>query len=275
LQEYANFRIQGLGPIKYAEFKLKPLTIFTGQNVSGKSYAAILVNALMKTFSDVRSEFLLKHLMTKPEEKSEKGISSIEKWKKFVKENPERVKDQLIEKFSEEIERAFSEQIINIVNKSIEKIYIEISTKDFSFEYELTTTDSKPKGSFKLMNGETSLLVNPMKVYFLPAARSGILQSYRALTAAIIREAPLLPIEGVKIPKISGPTADFIENIIEIRPQHFAAPKRENKMVEIARFLEREILSGEIKLKSVSEESLPDIFYSKKKQKFQFTELPL
>jgi predicted ATPase len=45
-----NIKIENFGPIKNAEFNIKPLTVFTGPNNSGKSYSALLINALTYYF---------------------------------------------------------------------------------------------------------------------------------------------------------------------------------------------------------------------------------
>jgi predicted ATPase len=60
-------------------------------------------------------------------------------------------------------------------------------------------------------------IMEPLKgfAYYLPAARSGILQGYRAIVSAIIRQIPRIPITGIELPKLSGVVADFISNIIE------------------------------------------------------------
>jgi predicted ATPase len=46
-----NIKIKNFGPISSADIDLKPLTIFVGPNMSGKSYAATLIHALLKNKS--------------------------------------------------------------------------------------------------------------------------------------------------------------------------------------------------------------------------------
>ena len=41
-----NFKIRNFGPIKGANLEIKHLTVFTGPNNSGKSYASLLVHSL-------------------------------------------------------------------------------------------------------------------------------------------------------------------------------------------------------------------------------------
>ncbi len=44
----------------------------------------------------------------------------------------------------------------------------------------------------------------PMSCFYLPAARSGILQGHKALTAGIMRKAPLAGLERMRNPGILG-----------------------------------------------------------------------
>ena len=64
----------------------------------------------------------------------------------------------------------------------------------------------------------------PADSYYFPAARSGILQGHKALSASIIKSAPFGGIESFQIPKLTGVVSDFISNIILIprRPGPFS-----------------------------------------------------
>jgi predicted ATPase len=76
--------------------------------------------------------------------------------------------------------------------------------------------------------------------YYLPAARSGILQSHKALASSLVSRAPLAGIEDMAIPKMSGVISDFISVLLNLEPesrQHFDG---------VARFLETGVLQGKI-----------------------------
>lgn len=59
----------------------------------------------------------------------------------------------------------------------------------------------------------------PHASFYLPAARSGILQSHRTLAAALVRSSTRAGIEEMMVPRVSGLIADFISEILEIRPK--------------------------------------------------------
>lgn len=99
--------------------------------------------------------------------------------------------------------------------------------------------------------------------YYLPAARSGILQGHKALAATIVKKAPLVGIEKLEIPKFSGVISDFISSIITL-------PEEEGPFYELAQEIERELLKGEIVVKALDEYLYPEIRY-----KIQGNEIPL
>lgn len=80
----------------------------------------------------------------------------------------------------------------------------------------------------------------PPQSHYLPAARSGILQGHRAITASIIRDAPYAGIKGTQVPPLSGVVADFISTIITM-------PPHEGEFYRQAEDLESNILGGQIR----------------------------
>jgi len=102
--------------------------------------------------------------------------------------------------------------------------------------------------------------------YYLPAARSGILQGHRALAATIMKEIPYIGIhkfEILDIPKFSGVVSDFISSLLEI-------PNRKSKFYKLAKDFENELISGEIILKKLEDSPYPEIKY-----KFRGREIPM
>jgi predicted ATPase len=96
----------------------------------------------------------------------------------------------------------------------------------------------------------TELFVGfPAAVHYLPAARSGILNSHRALASFVVSRSSLAGIEDMRIPKMSGVVADFISRVIEITPSEF----ERGNFSEVARSLERSVLHGSVKVTSTSE----------------------
>jgi len=100
--------------------------------------------------------------------------------------------------------------------------------------------------------------------YYLPAARSGILQGHKALTASMMRNAPLAGIEKFsEIPTFSGVVSDFISSIIDM-------PEREGSFYPLAKEFEEELIKGEIVVRTPADYLYPEIRY-----KYQDVEIPL
>ncbi|GAA2564954.1 AAA family ATPase [Pseudonocardia hydrocarbonoxydans] len=82
----------------------------------------------------------------------------------------------------------------------------------------------------------------PAATSYLPAARSGLMQSQKALSGAIIRQSSLAGIRAMNIPALSGVVAEFLGNLteLEIEPRGDFEHQAER--------LESELLDGEIVL---------------------------
>src|SRR5271157_3459847 len=78
-----------------------------------------------------------------------------------------------------------------------------------------------------------------VRCYYLPAARSGILQGHKALAASIVKRSPSVGLERLEIPKFSGIIADFISKMI-------ALPQERGPLYQLAQDFEKELIKGEI-----------------------------
>ena len=102
----------------------------------------------------------------------------------------------------------------------------------------------------------------PDITYYLPAARTGILQSHKQLASAIVRRSPFVGIEPVEIDRLSGVVADFISELLTLEPEKRA------ELYEVAEFLEKKIARGRIYLESAGV-PYPEIAYETQGQKFR------
>lgn len=102
-----------------------------------------------------------------------------------------------------------------------------------------------------------------MPCFYLPAARSGILQGHRALAASILRKLPYVGIESLAIPKLSGVVSNFMASIINL-------PERKGPFYRLAQSFEKELIKGEIVVRTLDEYQYPEIKYN-----FQNVEIPL
>jgi hypothetical protein len=82
----------------------------------------------------------------------------------------------------------------------------------------------------------------PFDVHYLPSARSGMLHSHRALAAALVRQSSYAGIEDFAIPKLPGVVTDFIGQLLELNPN------KKTPFGATARYLEKQILHGDIEL---------------------------
>lgn len=101
-----------------------------------------------------------------------------------------------------------------------------------------------------------------VQCYYLPAARSGILQGHKILVASIVKKVPYVGIERLEVPSFSGVVSDFLSSLINL-------PEREGHFYQLAQELEKELIKGEV-VRELEERPYPEIEYS-----FQGTKIPL
>ena len=97
--------------------------------------------------------------------------------------------------------------------------------------------------------------------YYLPAARSGIMQSHRVIAKSLVKRSTRGGLEPLSdIPTFSGMIADFLEQIIGYEGRNGAW----DEMVGIANLLETEVLRGKIEVKHAVAEGYPEFLYRPK-----------
>ena len=93
--------------------------------------------------------------------------------------------------------------------------------------------------------------------YYLPAARSGIMQSHRIIASSLVTRTTRVGLERFpEVPTLSGVIADFMEKII----LYDEKKGLRTAMKHLAETLETEVLAGEIRLKP-SSSGYPDFHY--------------
>lgn len=148
---------------------------------------------------------------------------------------------------------------INVDNKN-KKIIVPYD-KRFTFEKEYVTlilSNIFISIYFRILLGDFETFST-----YLPAARSGILQAHKALSASIIERASYAGIHDLEIPKMSGVVSDFISSVIKLE-------NSQTNIFKLAKEFESEIINGEIVLKSTAKMPYPEIIY-----KNQDMEIPL
>ena len=93
--------------------------------------------------------------------------------------------------------------------------------------------------------------------YYLPAARSGIMQSHRIIAISLMKRTTRVGLERFpEVPTMSGVIADFMERIIlyeEKKPSN-------DEMKQLSEILESDVLAGQVLLKP-SPSGYPDFHY--------------
>ena len=95
--------------------------------------------------------------------------------------------------------------------------------------------------------------------YYLPAARSGIMQSHRIIASSLVKHATQTGVgRSSKLPTMSGVIADFLQNIILYEEN--SEFEFDEEMKHLAETLESDVLAGQILLKP-SPSGYPDFYY--------------
>lgn len=93
--------------------------------------------------------------------------------------------------------------------------------------------------------------------YYLPAARSGIMQSHGVIATALIKRATRIGLDRFEVSTFSGMIADFLEQIVNYR-ESTTSP---SSIRRIAEQLEAELLEGRIEVERPTSEAYPEFLY--------------
>ena len=104
------------------------------------------------------------------------------------------------------------------------------------------------------ISGQFYFKTVPRNTYYFPAARSGILQGHKALSASIVAHAPYGGIEAFEIPRVTGVIGDFISRIILLR-------RTKGPFAAMAGKMENELFGGNIVLDTTTKNEYPEITY--------------
>lgn len=160
-----NIKINNFGPIKKADLDIAPLTIFIGQNNSGKSYSSRLIHSLINPFdqsagkpnkyaNSIPLSYLIRNNKMLYNEFSEKLIKYIDSNPDFSQEPFEFPKDKFDLLLSEGIGRFYTQSIEYILRfhfHNINNLNNLMSNDSFNIEFNgihLTNND----GSLSLKN---------------------------------------------------------------------------------------------------------------------------
>lgn len=305
------------GPIVSGKISLRPLTVFVGPNNTGKSYAARLVYAIMRSMGRRRRRAVgvEGHFLFDPDYRAAEPTNVSKEAREWLAETgktgrpfafrevPAELHDWIVaqakrllagrvEDLSQEIQRCFGAKLASLTRTSSSKgfqltlhqgtppISIDLTSKGSALvstnvAIDLESVELDPK-QFRALRAP--LRVDPISrfvlaamssgwggtVYYFPAARSGILQGHKLLASMLLSRLPLLGIEPLDIPRLSGEVADFIGNMLRL--------ERRSKLTEpgrVAKFIEARVCKGQLNIQAPrSKAEYPEIFYKTADGKF-------
>lgn len=97
-----------------------------------------------------------------------------------------------------------------------------------------------------------------MDSYYLPAARSGIMQSHGVIATALIRRATRIGLERFpEVSTFSGMIGDFLEQIVQYKERDDSS----KEISRVAKRLETDLLEGKIGVNRPTSEAYPEFLY--------------
>ena len=101
-----------------------------------------------------------------------------------------------------------------------------------------------------------------IETHYLPAARSGIMQSHRVIASSLVANATRAGLDTFPaLPTFSGVTADFMQQLINYEDDRSA----DSHMKSLADTLEHEVLDGKIRGNAALAGGIPDFVYQPRK----------
>ena len=100
----------------------------------------------------------------------------------------------------------------------------------------------------------------PADSYYLPAARSGIVQGHKVLAAEIVRQSARTGQRTSNVPTLPGITTEFLGNLISL-DRRMSGNSTNSAMEEAISFIENEVLHGKIDLDKSGGLPMPEIVY--------------
>lgn len=316
--------VKNYGPIAEAKnVELCPLTVFVGPSNTGKSYLAILVYSLFKSFEQMRFTHPVRlaaaFFGAKPKKGERVSLISSKFGSKFVEDivkilqNSNGSEDVRFSELSDESKYAISQGMAKLVNRNFHQeisrcmgipvedrnliknqFGFEFSNAKASFAFGLTRSPSMNIKELKLSERYTKLykrfympryekhhlvgayneiasedflegiledffeLDSKKESFYLPAARTGIMQSHRAIAGALVRRAALAGLEPLSVPTLSGIVSDFLNEVIQIDTTRIPGG---DDMAKISAEMEKSILHGSIESENPESNPYPQFIY--------------
>ena len=140
-----------------------------------------------------------------------------------------------------------------VVNGTINEEMILLDEKIWLSEEDGLKLDKLLEISPEIFPG---LRTNNLNRFYLPAARSGIMQSHQVVASSVMANASLAGLEQIEIPTLSGVIVDFMQKIILYQESESS----ESKIYQLSKTLESDVISGYI-ISTSSQSGYPVFLY--------------
>jgi len=228
-----RIEIENFGPIASGSFELRPLTLFIGPNNAGKSYAATLAHSIVQAMPAGGVPGVL-FFRFRREEKAPLTIRELVNWLFSTEYLEKEVLGRLQNYFSCEDLRVLISWFaskdgvrVRVYSHDAEDGWIFLEGKGSRWSVQgkaprLPDLEGRQETKGVLLDALwrvwrdiTETMGLPEDSYYLPAARSGVLQGWRALTAeAVRRVSRWAGIEEIRVPALPGLIGEFLEELI-------------------------------------------------------------
>ena len=230
---WLRIEIENFGPIASGSFELRPLTLFIGPNNAGKSYAATLAHSIVQAMPAGGVPGVL-FFRFRREEKAPLTIRELVNWLFSTEYLEKEVLGRLQNYFSCEdlgvLISWFASKDgvrVRVYSHDAEDGWIFLEGKGSRWSVQgkaprLPDLEGRQETKGVLLDALwrvwrdiTETMGLPEDSYYLPAARSGVLQGWRALTAeAVRRVSRWAGIEEIRVPALPGLIGEFLEELI-------------------------------------------------------------
>jgi hypothetical protein len=283
---WLRIEIENFGPIASGSFELRPLTLFIGPNNTGKSYAATLAHSIVQAMPAGGVPGVL-FFRFRREEKAPLTIQELVNQLFSAEDLEKEVLGRLQNYFSCEdlgvLISWFASKDgvrVRVYSRDAEDGWIFLEGKGSRWSVQgkapkLPDLEGQQRiewiewiewiESHYLWERLTETMGLPEGSYYLPAARSGVLQGWRALSAEAVRQVSRWAgIKEIHVPALPGLIGEFLEELIlastGLRPR-FRAGKRSPSFRSILEVLEKDLLKGTVDFSYSNGEPIPEIVY--------------
>ena len=295
-----HIAVENFGPIEKAEIDLRPLTVFVGENNTGKTYLSALIYALQRTFDGISrvpwsyyntsrfdpiyysqpADLSTQTLLEETQEVLKKLAVANQPFK--FSDLPMWVRDRLqsgsahSEVLENELKRCFDFESVSELARFTKsqgeamKASFEVREKNkilWSFNLHNSesgiTADKFVNEDIVLSSEDREIFQRALDVkdqgiplrfimpvsassYYLPAARSSIMETHGVITSSLVDLATPGGLERSSgNATFSGIIADFLKQIISYEEGRVSS----DEMSGIAKVLEDEVLRGEVEVR--------------------------